>query len=115
MLNIDDMDVDLADDFPARPPNWDAVERALRDARGASLDGCHKIYVLMDDGQFEVEKTLGHEALIELDGTEQNRTEALTTIREWFENSCGLRFVDSVRTNEADPNEGFETLIPQGH
>ena len=33
---------------------------------------------------------------------------------EWYENSCGLRFISAVHTNHADPNAGFIDLIGQG-
>jgi hypothetical protein len=36
------------------------------------------------------------------------------TIKQWYEDSCYLRFVDAVSTVEGNPNEGFETLIGQG-
>ena len=30
---------------------WGAVESAVCDARGIAFDGCHKIYIMMDDAQ----------------------------------------------------------------
>jgi hypothetical protein len=38
----------------------------------------------------------------------------LATLQEWYEDSCGLRFIDAVSTNHENPNAGFETLIGQG-
>jgi hypothetical protein len=38
----------------------------------------------------------------------------LETVKRWFDNSCGLRFIYAVSTNEEDPNAGFESLIGQG-
>jgi hypothetical protein len=35
-------------------------------------------------------------------------------VMEWFEDSCGLRFVNAVHTNPSNPNEGFIDIIPQG-
>jgi hypothetical protein len=40
--------------------------------------------------------------------------EMFALLQEWYENSCSLKFIQSVTTNEADPNEGFTSLIPQG-
>jgi hypothetical protein len=38
----------------------------------------------------------------------------LATLQEWYEDSCGLRFIEAVSTNHENPNAGFETLIGQG-
>jgi hypothetical protein len=38
----------------------------------------------------------------------------LTKIRHWWEDSCSLRFIQSVETNNDDPNAGFKSVIPQG-
>ena len=40
--------------------------------------------------------------------------EMLVTLQEWYEDSCGLRFIEAVSTNHENPNAGFETLIGQG-
>jgi hypothetical protein len=40
--------------------------------------------------------------------------EMYETIKHWYAESCGLKFVEAVSTVEGDPNEGFETLIGQG-
>jgi hypothetical protein len=39
--------------------------------------------------------------------------EMLETVKKWYDESCGLRFVQSVETNHEDPNEGFVSLIGQ--
>ena len=40
--------------------------------------------------------------------------EMLAKLHAWWHESCGLRFISAVETNNEDPNEGFTTLIPQG-
>jgi hypothetical protein len=40
--------------------------------------------------------------------------EMLATLRQWYSDSCPLKFISSVTTNHEDPNAGFESLIPQG-
>jgi len=40
--------------------------------------------------------------------------EMLSTLEKWYEDSCGLRFIQAVNTNHLNPNEGFESLIKQG-
>ena len=88
------------------------VEEYLENAKGIAFDTCHKIYVLMDDEQMEMMKGYGYDPLISADDYTAN--EMLTTVMDWYEDSCGLRFVQAVYTNNDDPNEGFVSLIEQG-
>ena len=91
---------------------WDKVEEYLYDAKGIAFDTCHKIYVLMDDEQMAQMKEYGYDPLISSD--DLSRDEMLSTLMEWYENSCMLRFINAVHTNHEDPNAGFIDLIPQG-
>jgi hypothetical protein len=92
--------------------NWGKVEVAVEMARGIAFDECHKIYVLMDDEQVEQMRGYGYDPLITSD--EMKPSEMLATIKRWFTDSCGLRFVSGVRSVAGDPNDGFISLIPQG-
>lgn len=92
--------------------SWDKVEVAVEMAKGIAFDTCHKIYVLMDDAQMEQMKEYGYDPLISSD--EMGPEQMLSTIQEWYSDSCGLRFVQAVRTVEGDPNDGFISLIGQG-
>jgi hypothetical protein len=92
--------------------NWGKVEVAVEMAKGIAFDTCHKIYVLMDDEQMEQMKQWGYDPLLSSD--ELTPSEMLKTIRKWYADSCGLKFVQAVRTNHDDPNEGFISLIGQG-
>jgi hypothetical protein len=83
---------------------WAAVEAVLPYAKGMSFDGCHKIYILMDDEQ--VAQSIKWDYEIEPVSIEQ--------LREWYEDSCSLRFINAVSTNHADPNAGYNQIIPQG-
>lgn len=92
---------------------WDDVEQVLLDgAKGIAFDGCHKIYILMDDEQMAEMKAFGYDPLIPAEGNTPE--ELLETIRDWYEDSCSLRFVQAVHTNHEDPNAGFVSLIDQG-
>jgi hypothetical protein len=90
------------------------VEEYVQTAQGISFDGCHKIYVLMDDQQVKqcIEWGYGEDesSLI----TDLNPEEMLTVLKNWYESSCDLRFIEAVTTNLENPNAGFKTLIPQG-
>jgi hypothetical protein len=91
---------------------WGAVESALCDARGIAFDGCHKIYILMDDAQMDLMRGYGYDPLIS--ASDMNAYDMFELVQEWYEDSCGLRFVNAVHTVDGDPNEGFLNLIPQG-
>lgn len=92
--------------------DWDKVEDTLGDAKGIAFDGCHKIYVLMDDAQMALMREYEYDPLLSADTMTQD--EMLATLKDWFEQSCGLRFISAVTTHPTDPNLGFEDLIPQG-
>ena len=86
----------------------DKVADAMCDTLLVAWDGCHKIYVALDDEQAQwFEKN--YEYSVRGTGDEM-----LTAIDCWYTNSCGLRFVSAVATNHADPNAGYISLISQG-
>ena len=97
---------------------WFDVQGELDEAKGIAFDGCHKIYVLMDNEQ--VHEMAGYGYGLDPDSflfTKASLTSAemLALIKKWYEDSCGLKFVQSVATVEGDPNKGFDSLIPQGY
>jgi hypothetical protein len=92
--------------------DYSLVEERVQDAKAIAFDTCHKIYLLMDDEQVEVMRKYGYDPLIT--SAEATSKQMLELLKEWFEDSCGLRFIQAVRTHPADPNLGFETLIGQG-
>lgn len=94
---------------------WEDVRAELDDAKGISFDGCHKIYILMDDQQVKQSAEWGYGEDGSFLATDLTAAEMLTVIKGWYEGSCGLKFVQSVATNEDDPNLGFESIIPQGY
>jgi hypothetical protein len=67
----------------------------------------------MDDEQVAQMREYEYDPLITRD--EMSASEMLTTIKRWFDESCGLRFVNAVATmpEGEDPNLGFTTLIGQ--
>ena len=90
---------------------WGAVESALSEARGIAFDTCHKIYILMDEEQMALMKQYGYDPLIS--ASDMDSYAMLEKVKEWYEESCGLRFVNAVYTNHENPNDGFLALIPQ--
>lgn len=92
--------------------DFDLVEERVQEAKAIAFDNCHKIYVLMDDEQVTTMRGYGYETLIT--NEEATPAQMLATLKEWFDDSCSLRFIDAVSTNHKNPNAGFETLIGQG-
>jgi len=93
------------------------VEIVLPHAKGIAFDGCHKIYVLMDNEQVEKMTTYGYgddDGSYLLTADKMSKAEMLDTLERWFADSCSLRFINAVSTVDGDPNEGFTDLIPQG-
>lgn len=83
------------------------VNDAIEDAHLVAFDGCHKIYLAMD----EIEaKWFRENYEITVEGGADRMLEA---VLQWWEDSCSLRFVSGVYHNEANPNAGFIDLIPQ--
>lgn len=93
--------------------NWQITTDALSSARGIAFDGCHKIYVLLDDTQVDRMRSNGYTEDNEGIVTGKTPGEYLSVVQEWFEKSCGLRFVESIRTVDGDPNVGYTDLIAQ--
>lgn len=93
---------------------WSDVEYAVEDAHLIAFDGCHKIYLAMDEEQAQWFRDNYNGTDCDdrnFTGTPQQMLEKL---KQWWDDSCGLRFIQAVATNHADPNAGFKSLIPQG-
>ena len=86
---------------------WHEVKEQLEYAKCIAFDGCHKIYLALDETQAQWFR----------ENYEHTQTAypdvMLATLEKWYEDSCPLKFISAVETNEADPNEGFTSLIPQ--
>ena len=89
---------------------WLGVMDNTRRASGIAWDGCHKIYILMDENQVSLMREYEYEHLYT--NTELNDTELYEKVLDWYKNSCGLRFVCAVETMD-NPNGGFTTLVEQ--
>ena len=90
--------------------NSKMIKNRLESAKGIGWDGCHKIYILMDDDQMDVMQNYGYDPLISSNQFTPNQM--FKIIQKWWDQSCGLRFISAVSTNEMCPI--FETLIAQG-
>lgn len=96
--------------------DWDVVEDAVSQSKGIGFDGCHKIYVLMDNEQMHKMTSYGYgeDGSSLVYSSQMPADEMFATVKRWYEDSCALKFVQSVTTVLDNPNEGFESLIEQG-
>jgi hypothetical protein len=92
--------------------NSGLIKGRLSEAEAIAWDNCHKIYILMDSEQVDLMRGYGYDPLIT--NEEMNPDDMFGLVQEWYEDSCGLRFIQAVSTNHINPNAGFESLISQG-
>lgn len=77
-----------------------------QDAKGIAFDNCHKIYILMDDEQMQLMKQYEYDPLISSD--EMDAESMANQVLSWYEESCGLRFIQAVSTKD-----GFVDVVAQ--
>jgi hypothetical protein len=92
--------------------DWDNVEMFVDTAKGIAFDTCHKIYVLMDDRQVELMREYEYDEIRTAD--QMTKAEMFDTLKKWYAESCGLKFISAVETTSGDANDGFTTLVEQG-
>jgi hypothetical protein len=92
--------------------NAGLIKGRLSEAEAIAWDNCHKIYILMDSEQVDLMRGYGYDPIIT--NEEMNPDDMFGLVQEWYEDSCSLRFIQAVSTNDIDPNAGFESLISQG-
>jgi hypothetical protein len=73
----------------------------------------------MDDAQVDKMRSYGYgddDGSFLVTADEVRKVEMLDILKNWYEGSCGLKFINSVATmpEGTDPNEGYTDLIPQG-
>ncbi len=84
------------------------VEAVIDYAKLVAFDGCHKIYLAMDD---EEAKWFRENYNFIVQSTPEIMFQS---VKDWYEASCFLRFVTAVRHDPNNPNDGFKTLVEQG-
>lgn len=80
----------------------------IGDAHLIAWDGCHKIYLALD----EIEAKWFEENYAVVLRSEPQ--DMLDTLNDWWHESCFLRFVNGVRHNAENPNDGFVSIVEQG-
>jgi hypothetical protein len=92
---------------------FEPVADALENALLIAWDGCHKMYLAMDDEQAEwFRENYNGRSCTDRTFTGTPK-EMLDTLLTWWDESCGLKFINAVTTNHENPNAGYESLISQ--
>lgn len=89
---------------------WNAVSTYVENCVLIAFDGCHKIYLAMDEAEARL---LKDEYEYEFTVANDGETNLMSTLDDWYASSCDLKFIQAVWNNEADPNAGFVDLISQ--
>lgn len=83
------------------------IEDYIEDTKLVAFDGCHKIYMALDDTKADWFRQ-------EYPFIVQNeKDDMLQAVVNWFEKSCSLKFVSGVVHDAEDPNRGFATIVGQ--
>ncbi len=85
------------------------LDEYLEEAKGIAWDNCHKIYIMTDNQEVEQMRKYGYDPLITSD--EMTPAEMLGTVLKWYNDSCGLKFIDITSTT--DTGTEFYALVPQ--
>lgn len=83
------------------------LDDLLYQADSVAFDGCHKIYLQMDAEQTKKIISYGYDHIVT--GTHDAMQDA---VWRWYEDSCSLRFIDAVFTND-DETDKFVSVVSQ--
>ena len=86
-----------------KQPFLDRVAKALEGAFSITWEGCHKIYICMDEESHNQQVEYGYDMVLVKD-----QQEALSKLYEWWDTSCGLRFINAIEGSDT-----FLTVIAQ--
>lgn len=74
-----------------KSPFQENVQGYLETAVSICFDGCHKIYIAMDDASHDRQIEYGYAVIRVID-----KKKALDQLYRWFNDSCGLRFIQVI-------------------
>jgi len=95
------------------------VTTAIMDCEGVAFDGCHKVFILMDKAQVEKMRGIGYGNKTDFEKGDSRlvtadvvrRSTLYQLVRDWYIESCELKFIQSIRTG--DPDDEFGNVISQ--
>jgi len=73
-------------------PFLQVIEKHLSNAVSISWEGCHKIYIELDQASHDRQVKYGYEPVMV-----EDKQDALNELYEWFDRSCGLRFIHAIK------------------
>ena len=81
------------------------IDAHLKRAKAIAFDGCHKVYILLDEATVEEFVGLGYgykedDSRLYHIGENLTREDAKEFLRIWFDSACPLRFIDAVDESE---------------
>lgn len=83
------------------------LSELIAEADSVAFDGCHKIYLNMDPQQTMKMIDYGYTRIVtDTPAAMEN------VVAQWYDDSCGLRFIDAVFSNE-DGTDKFVIVIGQ--
>jgi len=88
-----------------KQPHLSRVEDALDRAVSITWEGCHKVYIALDEKSHDTFIGYGYDMV-----AVEDKVEALHQLWEWFDVSCCLRFINAVEGEDT-----FHDVIPQGN
>lgn len=86
-----------------KQPFLSKVENILESAISITWDGCHKIYICLDQESHKRQVECGYDMV-----PVENKAEAMNQLYEWFDVSCGLRFINAIECGNT-----FLNVVPQ--
>lgn len=86
-----------------KQPYLSWVEDALDNAVSITWEGCHKIYIALDEKSHDTFIEYGYDMV-----AVEDKAEAVNQLWEWWDVSCGLRFINTV-----DGDDTFHDVIGQ--
>ena len=92
------------------------VDEYTNEAKGIAFDTCHKIYVLMDDEQVELMRKYGYgedDPNAFFTSEQMTGDEMRKQVVEWYNYSCGLRFISAVSSNPKFGEDGWVHIVSQ--
>lgn len=89
---------------------WNAVSEYAENCVLIAFDGCHKIYLAMDETEAKFFRDPNN---YEFSFENNGENDLVDILDDWYTNSCDLKFIQAVWHNEDDPNAGFVSLISQ--
>jgi|GEM_PF-6941025 len=79
------------------------IKDTLDKAVSITWEGCHKIYITLDMESHDQQIKYGYEMV-----SVKDKAEALNLLWEWWNSSCGLRFINAIEGEST-----FHDVIPQ--